>query len=204
MQPRRAISVVREEYDVFVETSLCGLGANKFEASSETIHKILDIAVKLETVLTENAKDLDKLLAILHGNRVEPVANESNSTSIPTVRKAKRSVEQIDKETGEVINVYESIEAAGRGLGLTTGTAIGIALREKRICQGFLWRYSGFSKEEQFCEQPIIKVCCSTGEKTHFGTIADAARDANVTTPALRNRVLTDVHANGHHWVFQK
>ena len=181
-----------------------GLGANKFEASSETIHKILDIAVKLETVLTENAKDLDKLLAILHGNRVEPVANESNSTSIPTVKKAKRSVEQIDKETGEVINVYESIEAAGRGLGLTTGTAIGIALREKRICQGFLWRYSGFSKEEQFCEQPIIKVCCSTGEKTHFGTIADAARDANVTTPALRNRVLTDVHANGHHWVFAK
>lgn len=181
-----------------------GLCANKFEASSETIHKILDIAVKLETVLTENAKDLDTLLAILNGTRVEPVANESNSASTPTMRKAKRSVVQINKDTGEVINVYESIEAAGRGLGLTTGTAIGIALREKRICQGFLWRYAGFSKEEQFCEQPIIKVCCSTGEKTHFSTIADAARDANVSTPALRNRVLTDVHANGHHWIFQK
>jgi hypothetical protein len=25
-----------------------------------------------------------------------------------------------------------------------------------------------------------------------------------VTTPALRNRVLTDVHINGHHWLFQK
>ena len=181
-----------------------GLGANKFEASSETIHKILDIAVKLETVLTENAKDLDTLSAILNGTRVEPVVNESNSASTPTMRKAKRSVVQINKDTGEVINVYESIEAAGRGLGLTTGTAIGIALREKRICQGFLWRYSGFSKEEQFCEQPIIKVCCSTGEKTHFSTIADAARDAKVSTPALRNRVLTDVHANGHHWIFQK
>jgi hypothetical protein len=67
-----------------------------------------------------------------------------------------------------------------------------------------LWRYSGFSKDEQFCEQPIVKVCCSTGEKTCFNTIADAARDANVSAPAIRNRVLTDVHVNGHHWIFQK
>ena len=180
-----------------------GLGANKFEASFENIQKILNVATKLETVLTDNAKDLDRLWAILNGTCSQN-EKESVSTQEPIKRKSKRSVDQINKDTGEVINVFESIEAAGRNLGLTTGTAIGIALREKRVCQGFLWRYSGFSKGEQFNEQPIIKICCSTGEKTHFNTIADAAKDANVSAPALRNRVLTDIHCNNHHWIFQK
>ena len=183
-----------------------GLGANKFEASFEDIQKILNISVKMEAVLTDNGKDLDRLLDILNGTAYYQNASteESAPAPAPKVRKAKRSVDQIHKDTGEIINVHESIEAAGRSLGLTTGTAIGIALREKRVCQGFLWRYSGFSKDEQFNEQPIVKVCCSTGEKTCFETIADAARDAKVTTPALRNRVLTDVHVNGHHWIFPK
>ena len=182
------------------------LGANKFEASFEDVQKIVRIATTLETAFVENAKDLDKLLSIFQGTYT--LANNESveviSSEVPTVRKAKRSIDQINKDTGEVINVHESIEAAGRALGLTPGTAIGIALREKRVCKGFLWRYSGFSKEEQFNEQPIIKVCCSTGEKTCFNTIADAARDAKITSPALRQRVLTDVHVNGHHWLFQK
>ena len=180
------------------------LGSTKFEASFENIHKIINIATTLETVMTENAKDLDALLLILNGTHVQMNNEEIANPEAPIVRKAKRSIDQINKDTGEVINVHESIEAAGRHLGLTTGTAIGIALREKRICKGFLWRYSGFSKEEQFNEQSIIKVCCSTGEKTCFKTIADAARDAKISAPALRQRVLTDVHVNNHHWIFQK
>jgi len=179
------------------------LGSNKFEASFDDIQKIVNIAAKLETVLVDNAKDLDNLWSMLNNEPITVAFSESNPEA-PTVRKAKRSIDQINKDTGEVINVYESIEAAGRSLGLTTGTAIGIALREKRVCKGFLWRYSGFSKEEQFNDQPIIKVCCSTGEHTQFNTIADAARDAKITAPALRQRVLTDVHVNNHHWMFKK
>ena len=180
------------------------LGSTKFEASFEDIQKIINIATKLENVMIENANDLDTLLSILNGTHVRMSNEEIVNPEAPIVRKAKRSIDQINKDTGEVINVHESIEAAGRYLGLTTGTAIGIALREKRICKGFLWRYSGFSKEEQFNEQPIIKVCCSTGEKTYFKTIADAAKDAKISAPALRQRVLTDVHVNNSHWVFQK
>jgi hypothetical protein len=187
------------------------LGANKFEASFEDIQKILHITTKMENVMTENAKDLDKLLSIFNGTRlpndsVETLVPETlvPETLEPMVRKSKRSVDQIHKDTGEILNVHESIEAAGKFIGLTTGTAIGIALREKRLCKGFLWRYSGFSKDEQFNDQPIIKVCCSTGEKTCFKTIADAARDAKISAPALRNRVLTDVHVNKCHWIFQK
>ena len=194
-----------EKNMMFLLKQYCvSLGTNKFEASFEDVQKILNIAVKLETVMVENSKDLDKLWSILNGTSTSALSEEVTNPEVPTVRKAKRSIDQINKDTGEVIGVHESIEAAGRFLGLTTGTAIGIALREKRVCKGFLWRYSGFSKEEQFNDQPIIKVCCSTGEKTCFKTIADAARDAKISAPALRQRVLTDVHINNHHWCFQK
>lgn len=180
------------------------LGSNKFEASFENIKKIIDISCKLEKVLTDNAKDLDKLEQIINGEQNIMSVAEVIDPETPSVKKAKRAIDQINKDTGEVIKTYDSIEAAGRGLGLTTGTAVGIALREKRVCQGYLWRYSGISKEEQFNEQPIIKVCCSTGEKTFFKTIADAARDVKISAPALRQRVLTNVHINDHHWIFNK
>ena len=181
------------------------LGSNKFESSFENLKKIIDISCKLERVLTDNAKDLHKLEQIMNGEQnIVPVVAEEIDPEVPAIKKAKRAIDQINKDTGEVIKTYDSIEAAGRSLGLTTGSAIGQALREKRVCQGYLWRYSGISKEEQFNEQPIIKVCCSTGEKTFFKTIADAARDAKVSAPALRHRVLTHVHINDHHWVFNK
>ena len=122
----------------------------------------------------------------------------------PQVKKSKRSIDKIHKDTGVILTTYESIEAAGRSLGLTTGTAVGIALREKRVCQGFLWRYSGISKEDQFNEQPVIKVCCSTGEKKYFTNIADAAKDIGISAPGMRNRIITKVHLCDHHWIFDK
>ena len=180
------------------------LGNNKFESSFEDLKNIVDIVCNLEKLLIDNADDLPKLQSIIN-NETIIVQNEiSNDPEVPPVRKSKRSIDQINKDTGEVIKTFDSIEAAGRSLGLTTGTAVGIALREKRICQGFLWRYSGISKEEQYNEQPVIKVCCSTGLKTSFKTIADAAKDSNISAPALRQRIMTHVHVNDHHWIFDK
>ena len=40
--------------------------------------------------------------------------------------------------------------------------------------------------------------------KTFFKTIADAAKDCNISAPGLRTRILTDVHINKYHWVFDK
>jgi hypothetical protein len=154
-------------------------------------------------MLINQSKDVDVLLDIFSNNK--PIINEEElNPEVPTVRKAKRSIDQINKDTGEVIKTYDSIEAAGRSLGLTTGTAIGTALRENRVCKGFLWRYSGVSKEEQFAEQPVVRVCCLNGEKTCFKNIADAAKDAKVSPPALRRRILTSVHVNNFHWIFNK
>jgi hypothetical protein len=180
------------------------LGQNKFECSLDNIIKILETSVKLEEVLIEQSKDINALSNLLSNanNNVNVSANVD--PEIPVVRKSKRSIDKINKDTGEVLATYESIEAAGRACGLTTGTAIGYAVREKRICKDFLWRYSGVSKEEQFAEQPVIKICCKNGEKMYFKTIADAAKDAKMSAPGLRMRILTDVHVDNFHWVFNK
>ena len=193
-----------EKNMMFILKQNCvSLGQNKFETSIDNIKKILDTTVKLEEVLIDQSKDIDSLADILTNNK--QIVNEQQiNPETPIIKKSKRAIDQINKDTGEVFKTYESIEAAGRSLGLTTGTAIGIAVRENRMCQGFLWRYSGVSKEEQFAEQPVIKICCKNGEKTHFKTIADAAKDAKISAPALRKRILTDVHLNNHHWVFDK
>jgi hypothetical protein len=180
------------------------LGNNKFEGNFENIKLIVDITVSLENLLVNKSTDLSQLLSIVK-NETNPSVNsptEYIDPETPYVKKAKRSIDQINKETGDIIKTYPTIEAAGRSLGLTSGTAIGIALREKRVCQGFLWRYTGFSKEQQFNEQAVSKVCCSTGEKIQFKTIADAARDANISPPALRQRILTKVHLLDHHYIF--
>jgi hypothetical protein len=185
-----------------LKKSMTLLGNNKFEGSYENVKLILDISVMIEKILIENATDLNCLFNKLEGIGLEK--NDLLDPETPIIRKAKRPIDQIDKDTGKIINTYESIEAAGRSLGLTTGTAIGIALREKRVCQGFIWRYSGVSKEDQFTNQPVIKISCSTGEKTYFNTIADAAEDVKISAPGLRSRIMTNLHVNGHHWIFDK
>lgn len=186
-----------------LKKSLTSIGGNTFEGSFETVKKVLDITLKLETILVENGKELDKILDILDGNLIENKVIEINS-EIPQIRKAKRPIDQIHIISGEVIATYESTEAAGRAMGLTTGSAVGIARREHTQCKGFLWRYSGISKEDQYSEQPVIKICCSTGEKICFSTIADAAKDCNISAPGLRRRILEEHHTNGHHWKFNK
>lgn len=185
-----------------IKQNMSTIGLNMYEGSYENIKKALDITLKIEKMLIDNSNDLDQFSDMLDGIKInQPLCIDASE---PTVHKAKRPIDQINKLTGEVIATFESIEAAGRSLGLTSGTAVGIALREKRVCKGFLWRYAGVSKEQQYDDQPVIKVCCSTGKKTKFATIADAAKDAIISAPGLRSRILTKVHTNGHHWIFGK
>jgi hypothetical protein len=53
-------------------------------------------------------------------------------------------------------------------------------------------------------DQPVIKINCNTGEKINFPNLASAAKNANISSPGLRNRILTDVHVNNFHWIFNK
>ena len=193
-----------EKIMVFLlKQSLTCIGNITYEGTIDAIKKIFDVACEIEKLMIEKGKTPDELMAVLQ-NKPIIMASETNDPETPQVRKAKRAIDQIHKDTGAVVATYESIEAAGRSLGLTTGTAIGIALREKRVCQGFLWRYAGISKEDQYSDQPVTKFNCKTGLKTEFKTIADAARDGGVSAPAMRQRILTNVHINDHHWTFNK
>lgn len=187
-----------------MKKSLCFLGNNKFEGLFEDVKKAMDITIKLENVLINNSQNLENLSNLLDGTSEENIITNSEDPEVPQVRKAKRAVDQIDPATNKVVDSFPTIEAAGRALGLTTGTAIGIALRNKTLCKSFLWRYSGISREDQYSEQPVIKVSCSTGEKNYFNTIADAAKDVKISAPALRQRILTKVHIDDYHWIFNK
>jgi len=192
-----------------MKNSLCFLGNNKYEGTFEDVKKAIDVTIKLENVLIKNTKNLEQLSDILDGQGTGGPegmggTNVIPDPEVPVVRKAKRAVDQIDPTTNTVIASFPTIEAAGRALGLTTGTAVGIALRNKTLCQSFLWRYSGISRDDQYSDQPVIKVCCSTGEKKRFNNMADAARDVNISAPALRNRILTKVHIDDFHWIFDK
>jgi hypothetical protein len=195
-----------EKIMIFImKSSLCFLGNGKFEGTFEDVKKAIDLSIRVEKLLIDNSKNLDQLSDVIIGidNQLANT-NKIENPEVPIVRKSRRAIDQIDPVTNKVIVSYESIEAAGRALGLTTGTAIGIALRNKTLCRSFLWRYSGISRDDQYSDQPVIKICCSTGEKTHFNNMADAARDVNISAPGLRNRILTNVHSDNHHWVFDK
>jgi hypothetical protein len=184
-----------------IKQNMSTIGLNMYEGSYENIKKVLDITVKIEKMLIENSKDLDVFSDMLDGIKLNTEFHIDPTE--PTVHKAKIQIDQINNLTGEVIATFNSLEEAGKSVGCT-GTAIGIANRTKRVCKGFRWRPTGVSKEQQYDDQPVIKVCCSTGKQTLFSTIADAAKDAIISAPGLRSRILTKVHTNGHHWIFGK
>ena len=182
---------------------LTKLGNDTYEGTLHDIKTIFEIVAKMESkVIIENLsleeilKSFDVPLSLPLENTLDP--------EVPISRKAKRAIDQIHPETGKLIASYPSIEAAGRMMGLTSGTAIGIALRNKTLCKGFIWRYAGISKDDQYSDQAVIKICCSTGEQTNFANMADAARDARISAPGIRNRILTKVHIDDFHWIFDK
>ena len=172
-----------------------------FVGSFDDVQLTFSIIKRLEDTITNN--DLTNIKRIIYNER-DQTCNEHTDPEVPFVRKSKRSVDQVDKDTGKVLSTYPSIEAAGRALGLTTGTAIGVALRNKNVCQGYLWRYSGISADDQMQDQPVIRINCNTGERTNYPNIASAAKAVKISPPGLRNRILTDVHVNNFHWVFDK
>jgi len=182
---------------------LLRLGNDTYDGNITDIKQIFNITAKIEEIIIDKNSSLDDIYNKLTQQFI-PYNEKYQDPEIPIIRKSKRSIDQINPVSGDVIATHESIEAAGRCLNLVSGSAVGIALRNKTLCKGFLWRYSGISHDDQFTDQPVLKICCNSGEKMYFKNIADAARECNISAPGLRNRILTDVHTNGYHWIFNK
>ena len=183
-----------------LKSHLTTLGNETYDGALSDIQIIFEIASKIDEFFVGDVS-LQDILDKLNAIYVKLSANNINP-DIPQVKKSKRPIDQINPETGEIIASYPSTESAGRALGLTTGTAVGIARRNNTLCQGFLWRFSGISQEDQMKDQPVMKICCKNGKIMRFPNIAAAARDANISAPGLRSRIITDVHTNNHHWTF--
>ena len=201
----RAFNTFTEKIMIFMlKKNLLHLGDETYNGSLDDIKTILNIVVKIEEKLIKKNVSLQYILDSFTITNVGKEEQEYIEPEVPNQRKAPRSIDQVNPNTGEVVATYKNIEEAGRMMGLTTKTAVGISVRNKTICKGFAWRYSGVSHDDQFKDQPVIKISCKTGEKTFFKNIADASRDIGISAPGLRNRILTKVHINDHHWVFNK
>jgi hypothetical protein len=185
-----------------LKTRLTRITSESYDGTLSDIQLIFDICAKIDDLFIGDCSLQDILDKIDKKDILQD--NVNYDPEVPLVKKSTRPIDQIHKDTGKIVASYPSIESAGKSIGLTTGTAVGVALRNKTLCKGYLWRYSGISAEDQMTDQPVIKVCCSTAEKTYFKNIADAARDCGISAPGLRNRIVTKVHINDYHWTFDK
>jgi hypothetical protein len=185
-----------------LKTRLTRITSETYDGTLSDIQIIFDICSKIDDLFIGDFSLQDILDKI--NKKYILLDNVNYDPEVPQVKKSTRPIDQIHKDTGKIVASYPSIEAAGKSIGLTTGTAVGIALRNNTLCQGYLWRPSGISAEDQMTDQPVIKVCCCTAEKKYFKNIADAARDCGISAPGLRNRIITKVHINDYHWIFDK
>jgi prophage antirepressor-like protein len=190
-----------------LKSNLTTLDSHTFQGSLTDITKIMNIIQKLEDILHKN-KDLEFIENLFsiekNGEKYTKLFGQLDTDpESASVNKSRRPVDQINKENGKIIATYTSLEEAGKAIGVT-GTAIGIGLRNKRAVQGYLFRYAGISLEDETIEQPVVKINCNTGEQTKFSTMADAAKDANISSPGMRNRINTNVHVGNFHWIWDK
>jgi phage anti-repressor protein len=187
-------------FTFLLKKELLNLGSNLYDGRFEEIKYIMDNVVLIEKLFLNY--DFVKLHDILTThNKLDN--NITNDPEVPVVRKSRRSVDKINKETGEIIETFNSIVASAKSIGVSD-VAVGIALRNRTLCKGFLFKYSGIAFEDSGKEQPVVKINCSTGERTYYKNMAIAAKDkdASCTYVALRQRILTKLHVNNHHWEF--
>jgi hypothetical protein len=178
------------------------LDKDTYECSIQELSEILNTSMKMDELFVNNCKNVSELYEKI--DRMLDKTEEINKDpEEPINKKSKRPVEMIDTVTGKIINSFPSLEAAGKFIGVT-GTAVGIALRNKKLCKSYLFRYTGITTDDQYKDQPVIKINCNTGEQINFGNIATAAKDAGISAPGMRNRINTNVHLNNFHWVWNK
>jgi hypothetical protein len=185
-----------------VKKNLQILDKDIYESTLEEISIILNTVQKIDEFFTKYNKDINSLYEFVDGTKND-ASIESVDPEEPIVKKSKRPVDMINTQNGDVLSTFSSLEEAGRFIGVT-GTAVGIALRNKKLCKGYLFRYSGISTEDQYKDQPVIKINCNTGEQIKFNNIASAAKDSNISAPGMRNRINTNVHISNYHWIWDK
>lgn len=186
-----------------LRTHLIFVGDNTYSGDLDAIKLIFNIVAKIEQKFILN-ECLQNSLDLLEDTPIQQQQEIEIDPYQPQVRKGKREIEQIDKNTGQVIATYESLNSAGRALNCT-GNTIGIALRNNTLAKGFVWKYVGVTLDQQLTAQKVVKVCCEDGTRQKFTSYVAAGKDVNVSSVTIRNRIMTNVHTriNGrnYHWI---
>jgi len=102
-----------------------------------------------------------------------------------------KPVEQVDRQTGEVINTFPSAAEAARTLGgKITASGISMVIRGKYKSHGnFIWRRPNGFRPDGF-SRSIEQVDIETGEVLHvYPSIADAARTTGYTKQSIQRIV---------------
>lgn len=106
------------------------------------------VSIDLEELKIKYLKDVSnsvKKLAEEYGHDVHTISNLLKESGVEVVHGARstgKSVQQIDKVTGEVLAIFKSTAEAARVLGMTNGSHITKCAKGKRsTAGGFCWEY---------------------------------------------------------------
>jgi hypothetical protein len=113
------------------------LGNDCYDGSLENIKTIFEIVSKLEDIIISDNTLVDILESLNGKYQGITKIKEEVDPEVPQVRKAKRSVEQVNKETGEIIATYSSLVEAGKAIG-RSDVAVGVSVRNKSLCNGYI------------------------------------------------------------------
>lgn len=103
--------------------------------------------------------------------RIERGANDGNS-------KTKQQVLQIDPETQQIINTYNSIAEASKKVGCDSSRISKVCRGKGKTCGGYIWQYLGEPETKRdFSKKAVLQIDLKTGEVLNtYPSISEAAR----------------------------
>ncbi|CAJ1960408.1 unnamed protein product [Cylindrotheca closterium] len=123
----------------------------------------------------------------------------------------QKPIEQLDLQTGQILNTFDSISDAARSIENGVGNRITTACKGRyRSAHGYFWRYKGSTAlpRKKKGRRKIDQLCLKTGRViATFDTITAAGKAVGITTPGISyccNGRNGSTSAAGFGWRFSK
>ena len=132
-------------------------GDGKAYIDSDHLLKLWEKGMNLREIRDVTGHDTHMISRHLEKNGVTREAKKHRVR-----RDQRKPIEQIDLETGDIINVYPSSMDAGRAIGKPSGHIRRTATQGSGFAYGYGWRYADEKTKEKFIEEQI------KSEQTYF------------------------------------
>ncbi|CAJ1960340.1 unnamed protein product [Cylindrotheca closterium] len=101
----------------------------------------------------------------------------------------QKPIEQLDLQTGQILNTFDSISDASRGIEDASASRITAVCKGRyNSAHGYFWRYKGSTAlpRKNKGRRKIDQLCLKTGRViATFDTITDAGKAVGITTPGI-------------------